>query len=62
MNGIGVLMELTPESPLYLIHHGRLQLEAGICGPENRLSPRIGLHLVLGPPNLQNCEKYISTV
>ena len=62
MNGIGVLMEVIPESSLYLSHRGRLQLEAGIGGPESRLSPWISLNLVLGLPNLQNCEKYISVV
>ena len=62
MNGIGVLMEVTPESSLDLSHRGRLRLEAGISGPESRLSPWISLHLVLGLPSLQNCEKYISVV
>ena len=55
-------MEVTPESSLDLSHRGRLQLEAGIGGPESRLSPWISLHLVLGLPNLQNYEKYISVV
>ena len=62
MNGIDVLMEVTPESSRYLIHHGRLQLEAGIGGLESRLLPWISLYLVLGLSNLQNCEKYISVV